>query len=94
MCKVFLRPLIDYGNIIYDQTENESFYEKLDSVHYKAALAITSAMQGTSHEKVYQELGLGSIKSRRWYKRQTCMFKIVILINLIPNRNNSTPTCS
>ena len=30
--KVFLRPLIDYGDIIYDQPRNSSFCEKLDSV--------------------------------------------------------------
>ena len=35
--KVFLRPLIDYGDIIYDEPRNESFYEKLESVQYKAA---------------------------------------------------------
>ena len=41
--KAFLRPLIDYGDIIYDQPQNESFCEKLESVQYKAALAITGA---------------------------------------------------
>ena len=30
--KAFLRPLIDYGNIIYDQPQNESFFEKLEAV--------------------------------------------------------------
>ena len=30
--KVFLRPLIDYGDIIYDQPYNESFCEKIESV--------------------------------------------------------------
>ena len=54
----FLRPLIDYGDIIYDQPQNESFCEKLESVQYKFALAITGAMQGSSREKIYQELGL------------------------------------
>ena len=58
--KAFLRPLIDYGDIIY---------EKLKSVQYKAALAITGAIQGSSREKLYQELGLESLKSRRWYRR-------------------------
>ena len=42
--KAFLRTLIDYGDIIYDQPHNESFYEKLESVQYKAALAITGTM--------------------------------------------------
>ena len=42
--KAFLRPLINYGDIIYDQPQNESFCEKLESVQYKAALAITGAI--------------------------------------------------
>ena len=63
--KAFLRPLIDYGDIIYDQPHNESFCEKIESVQYKAALAITGAIQGTSRDKSYQELGLESLKSRR-----------------------------
>ena len=47
-------------------------------------------IQGTSRDKIYQELGLESLKSRRWYKRLTCMFKIMrneapdYLINLVP----------
>ena len=62
-------------------------------------------MQGTSRDKIYQELGLESLKSRRWYKRLRCMFKIMkkevpnYLINLIPKceaairtRNNNVLT--
>ena len=56
--KVFFRPLIDYGHIIYDQSQNESFCGKLESVQYKTGLAITGAFQGTSREKIHQELGL------------------------------------
>ena len=56
--KAFLRPLIDYGDIIYDQSQNESFCEKIESVQYNAALAITGAIQGTSRDKIYHELGL------------------------------------
>ena len=62
--KAFLRPLIDYGDIIYDQPQNESFCEKIESVQYKATLAITGAIQGTSRDKIYQELGLESLKSK------------------------------
>ena len=39
--KVFLRPLIAYGDIIYDQPRNSSFSEKLESAQYKVAIAIT-----------------------------------------------------
>ena len=42
--KAFLRPLIDYGDIIYDQPQNESFCEKLESVQYNPALATTGAI--------------------------------------------------
>ena len=58
-------------------------------MQYKAALVITGAIQGTSRDKIYQELGLKSLKSRRWYKRLSLMFKIMkeealkYLINLI-----------
>ena len=75
--KVFLRPLIDYGNIIYDQPHSSSFCEKLESAQYKATLEITGAIQGTSREKIFQELGLESLKSRRWFRRFCCMFKIM-----------------
>ena len=42
--KAFLRPLIDYGDIIYDQPQNVPFCQKLESVHYKAVLIITGAI--------------------------------------------------
>ena len=64
--KAFLQPLVDYGDIIYNQPQNESFCEKIESVQYRAALAITGAIQGTSRDKLYHELGLESLKSRRW----------------------------
>ena len=47
-------------------------------------------MQVTCCNKRYQELKLESLKSGRWYKRLSCMFKIMkkeapnYLINLIP----------
>ena len=50
--KAFLRPLIDYGDIIYDQPQNEFFCEKLESVQYKAAIAITRVTQATSCDKI------------------------------------------
>ena len=91
-----MRPLIDYGDIIYDQPQNESFCEKLESVQYKVALAITGAIKGSSRKNIYQELGFESLKSRRWYKRLSCMFNIMndkapyYLKNIIPKCHEST----
>ena len=56
--KLFARPHLDYGGIIYDQTFNESFHQLIESIQYNAAIAITGAIRGTSSEKLYQELGL------------------------------------
>ena len=96
--KALLRPLLDFGDIIYDQPHNVSVCEKLESVQYKVALAITGAIQGTSREKSYQELGLESLRARGWYKRLSSMFKIAkeeapnYLINLIPKIQQTTKT--
>ena len=93
-----LRPLLDYGDIIYDQLHNEPICEKLESVKCKVALAITGTLQGTSHKKIYQELPLESLRVRRWYKHLSCMLKIAkeeapnYLINLIPKIKQTTRT--
>ena len=63
--KSFIWPHLDSGAIIFDEPENESFCKKIESVQYNAALAITGAIQGTSREKLYKELGLETLKSGR-----------------------------
>ena len=44
--KSFIRLHFDYGHVIYDQSYNDSFYAKLESYQYKAALAMTGAIRG------------------------------------------------
>ena len=63
--KSFVRPHLDYGDIIYDQPNNENFCNKLETVQYNATLVITVSIQGTSKVKLYTKLGLESLKSRR-----------------------------
>ena len=65
--KSFIRSHLDYGHIIYDQSYNASFHQKLDSIQYNAALAITGAIRRTSKEKLYDELDLETFK-KRWYR--------------------------
>ena len=57
-----------YGVVIYDQPNNENFCNLIERIQYNAALAITGAIKGTSHHKIYKELGLESLKFRRWFK--------------------------
>ena len=56
--KLFARPHLDYSDIIYDQTFNESFHQRIESIQYNAAFAIAGSIRGTSSEKLYQELDL------------------------------------
>ena len=49
--KAFLRPLIDYVDIIYDQPQNESFCETPESVQCKVALPITAVIKGSSRKR-------------------------------------------
>ena len=74
--KAFIRPHLDYRDIIYDQTYNDSFHQKMKSVQYNAVLAITDTTRGTSREKLYQELGLESLHKRRWYRKLGYFLKI------------------
>ena len=48
--KAFLRSLFDYGAIIHDQPQYKSFFEKVESIQHKAALAIMGAIQGSSRD--------------------------------------------
>ena len=79
--KSFIRPHLDYGDIIYDQLYNASLQKKLESIQYNAAVAITGAIRETSKEKLFEELGLGSLQHRQWY-RKLCYFNIDSYIHI------------
>ena len=91
--KTFVRSHLDFADIIYDQVYNSLFHEKLKSLQHNPCLTITGAIRGTSSEKLYQELGLESLKSIRWFKKLCHFYKILneksplCLFNLIPNLN-------
>ena len=51
--------------------------EKLGSVQYSAALAVTGTWRRTSREKLYIVLGWESLSSRRWSRRLTLFYKFV-----------------
>ena len=75
--KSFIKPHLDYGDILYDQKFNNSFHERLELIQYNAALAMTGAIRGSSREKLYQELGFESLQQRRWYRKLCLFYKIV-----------------
>ena len=53
-----------------------SFHQKLESTQCNACLGVTGAIQGTTKEKLYQELGLESLQLRRWYRKLGILYKI------------------
>ena len=79
--KSFIRPLLDYVHVIYDQPSKASISKKIESVQYNAALAITGAIKGSSREKLYQELGLEYLYRRRWARRLCLLYKIFQLVS-------------
>ena len=90
--KLYVRPHLDYGDVIYHVPSKvcefsqtvilPNLMEKLESVQYSAALAVTGTWRGTSREKLYAELGWESLSSRRWSRRLALFYKI--LNNLTP----------
>ena len=75
--KSFVRPHLDYGDILYDKPSNDNFQSKMEKVQYRACLAITGGIQGTSRERLYDELDLHSLVKRRWRNKLVFFYKIV-----------------
>ena len=67
--KSFIRPHLDYADVIFDKPSNATFSNRIESAQYNAALAITGTIRSTSKEKLYQELGFEAMKERRWFQR-------------------------
>ena len=63
--KSFMRPHLDYGDVIYDQPSNDLFSDKIEQLQYKACLAIAGAIEGTLGECLYNDLELEIFSSRR-----------------------------
>ena len=73
----FIQPHLDYADINYDQPNNLNLCNKIETCQYKAALAITSAIRGSSEERLYQELGFEYLSSQRWLRKLCTFYKTV-----------------
>ena len=54
--KSFIKTHLDYGDVIYDQPNNDSFSDKIEQLQHKSCLGITEVIQRTSQECLYNEL--------------------------------------
>ena len=75
--KSFIRPRLNYRDIIYDRAYNTSFHQDNESIQYNATLAIMGAVRENSGQKLYEELGFESLQQRHWYRKLCCLFKII-----------------
>ena len=85
--RLYVRPHLDYGDVIYhipakvcDLSQNivlPNLMEKLESVQYSAALAVTGTWRGTFREKLCADLGWESLSFRRWSRRLALFYKFV-----------------
>ena len=80
--KSFIRPHLDYVDVIYDKPNNASFKTKIENVQYGACVETTGAIQGTSRERLYHELGLEFLTDRRWIRKLVFFYKIVTGLSL------------
>ena len=78
--KLFIRPHLNYGDILYDQMFNNSFHERLESIQYNAALAITGFRRSSSKVGDFPILNSG-------YKHK-CKRKILQALFIKSNRPN------
>ena len=75
-----------------------SFQQKVETIQCNPALSITSAIRGSSREKLYYELGLETLHQRRWYRKICCFYKILksqspkYVYSIIPIHNMSYRT--
>ena len=98
--KSFVRPHLDYGDLIYDQPDNESFCQQIEIIQYNASLVITGAIKVTSRVKLYNKIGLESLKFRWWFRKLCTFYKIKrtglpsYLYDLIPKSSHMYNTRS
>jgi hypothetical protein len=70
-----VRPILEYGNIIYDGSSDTSL-DRLENVQRQAALACTGAYRHTHHETLLKDLSWPPLSIRRKNHRLNVMYKI------------------
>ena len=59
--KASIRPHLDYGDIVYDKPNNETFINGTEKAQYDTALEITGAIRWTSWEKLNLALNISNL---------------------------------
>ena len=89
--KSFIRPVIEYADVVYSispfdnnvnkhyplSTSHPLLMDKLESIQYQAALAITGTWKCSSKEKVYNLLGWEFFSKSRWVNQMVLFLKLL-----------------
>lgn len=73
ICKSFIRPYLDYGDVVYDQPIT-FFVNKLGV--FNIMLHWQLLRHRTSKFKLYSEIGLGSLKFWQWFRKLCTFYRI------------------
>ena len=73
----YIRPKLEYANIVYGSALNNIQSKALEDVQRKALLSCTGAYQHTSHIRLLQECGIEPLATRRKYFRLCHVYKII-----------------
>ena len=92
--KSFVKPHVDFDDIIYDQPNNETSTQKIERIQYNDTLAIIGTIKEKSQSKLYSELDFESLKLSRWFRKLCTFLKLKTsslpqcLFDLIPQKNH------
>jgi len=73
--KSFIRPIIEYGNILYDSC-TVSQCKDLEDLQKEAARVVTGTKRGTSPQRLLEDLGWSTLESRRKNAKLIKMYEI------------------
>lgn len=89
----FIRPILEYGDIVWDNLTNLQS-QKIENIQLEAARIITGGTKLTSHANLYKETGWQTLSCRRKHHKIIKFQKIVnnitpqYLRNILPERHS------
>ena len=81
--KAFIRPHLDYGDTIYDQAYNDYFHQKLESVQYNAALAITGITVIGNNNNRFGITSAKTLVPQTLYFLKTCYKSLLNILSVL-----------
>jgi len=71
----FIKPHLDYCDIIFNSA-NKTNLDKLERIHYQAAILVSGCIHGSNTQKVLSSLNWQTLSSRRNERLKSYMFKV------------------